>query len=218
MDYDITDIHQLTDKFMAGKTTRKEEDSLYEFFRTHEVPEDLKDVQRLFKYFDDGMPIASTPVRSVKSHQRRTMTYSLLAIAASVVVTVMMVMPHKQHDAATLTATATSAESPSETMPDTVNRTKADTIQVVYPAKNRSGKPHRYNRYHYSPAPMKPLMAQASIDDSIKEEGKRLVEAKLKAIETEQSALFEKFGMIAATQDSIITDMANVGYEDEEVY
>lgn len=68
--YNETYIKELIEKFMAGRTSLEEERLLDDYFRTEEVPEEWADYQKMFAYFDDGMPSdLSQHTRSV-SHKR----------------------------------------------------------------------------------------------------------------------------------------------------
>ena len=52
--YDIQEIAQLIDKFMAGETSIAEEDVLAQYFRTHEVSEEWATYKEMFALFDAG--------------------------------------------------------------------------------------------------------------------------------------------------------------------
>ena len=52
--YDIQEITQLIDKFMAGETSIAEEDVLAQYFRTHEVSEEWAVYKEMFALFDAG--------------------------------------------------------------------------------------------------------------------------------------------------------------------
>ena len=52
--YDIQEIAQLIDKFMAGETSIAEEDVLAQYFRTHEVSEEWAVYKEMFALFDAG--------------------------------------------------------------------------------------------------------------------------------------------------------------------
>lgn len=52
--YDIQEIAQLIDKFMAGITSIAEEDVLAQYFRTHEVSEEWAVYKEMFALFDAG--------------------------------------------------------------------------------------------------------------------------------------------------------------------
>ena len=52
--YDIQEIAQLIDKFMAGITSIAEDDVLAQYFRTHEVSEEWAVYKEMFALFDAG--------------------------------------------------------------------------------------------------------------------------------------------------------------------
>lgn len=52
--YDIQQIAQLIEKFMAGTTSIAEEDMLAQYFRTHEVSEEWAVYKEMFALFDAG--------------------------------------------------------------------------------------------------------------------------------------------------------------------
>lgn len=52
--YDIQEIAQLIEKFMAGTTSIAEEDVLAQYFRTHEVSEEWAVYKEMFALFDAG--------------------------------------------------------------------------------------------------------------------------------------------------------------------
>ena len=52
--YDIQQIAQLIEKFMAGTTSIAEEDVLAQYFRTHEVSEEWAVYKEMFALFDNG--------------------------------------------------------------------------------------------------------------------------------------------------------------------
>ena len=52
--YDIQEITQLIDKFMAGETSIAEEDVLAQYFHTHEVSEEWATYKEMFALFDAG--------------------------------------------------------------------------------------------------------------------------------------------------------------------
>ena len=49
-------IEEYIHRFMEGETTNAEEQAIYRFFRTEEVPEHLKPYTDMFAWYDEGMP------------------------------------------------------------------------------------------------------------------------------------------------------------------
>ena len=56
---EIKHIEELLERFMEGETSLDEERELGDWFRTHEVDDDLKPYQRMFAAFDEGLPYPS---------------------------------------------------------------------------------------------------------------------------------------------------------------
>ena len=70
--YDIQEIAQLIDKFMAGETSIAEEDVLAQYFRTHEVSEEWAVYKEMFALFDAGEVDIDVEATEQKSEERRT--------------------------------------------------------------------------------------------------------------------------------------------------
>ena len=70
--YDIQEIAQLIDKFMAGETSIAEEDVLAQYFRTHEVSEEWATYKEMFALFDAGEVDIDVEATEQKSEERRT--------------------------------------------------------------------------------------------------------------------------------------------------
>ena len=49
-------IEEYIRRFMEGETTNAEEQAIYRFFRTEEVPEHLKPYTEMFTWYEEGMP------------------------------------------------------------------------------------------------------------------------------------------------------------------
>lgn len=63
-----TNIEEYIVHFMEGETTRAEEEAIYRFFRTSEIPEHLKLYAPMFAWYEAGMPeepLAVQPVARV---------------------------------------------------------------------------------------------------------------------------------------------------------
>ena len=70
--YDIQQIAQLIEKFMAGTTSIAEEDVLAQYFRTHEVSEEWAVYKEMFALFDAGEVDIEVEATEQKSEERRT--------------------------------------------------------------------------------------------------------------------------------------------------
>lgn len=49
-------IQDLVEKFLDGRTTNIEERELYDWFRTHDVPEEWEHLKSMFAWYEAGMP------------------------------------------------------------------------------------------------------------------------------------------------------------------
>ena len=56
MEVTKNNIEEYIHRFMEGETTNAEEQAIYRFFRTEEVPEHLKPYMEMFAWYEEGMP------------------------------------------------------------------------------------------------------------------------------------------------------------------
>lgn len=56
MEVTKNNIEEYIHRFMEGETTNAEEQAIYRFFRTEEVPEHLKPYTDMFTWYEEGMP------------------------------------------------------------------------------------------------------------------------------------------------------------------
>ena len=56
MEVTKNNIEEYIRRFMEGETTNAEEQAIYRFFRTEEVPEHLKPYTDMFTWYEEGMP------------------------------------------------------------------------------------------------------------------------------------------------------------------
>lgn len=54
-------IEKYIQRFMEGETTNAEEQAIYRFFHTEEVPEHLKPYTDMFAWYEEGMPEEKLP-------------------------------------------------------------------------------------------------------------------------------------------------------------
>ena len=54
-------IEEYIQRFMEGETTNAEEQAIYRFFHTNEVPEHLKPYTDMFAWYEEGMPEEKIP-------------------------------------------------------------------------------------------------------------------------------------------------------------
>ena len=56
MEVTKNNIEEYIHRFMEGETTNAEEQAIYRFFRTEEVPEHLNPYTEMFTWYEEGMP------------------------------------------------------------------------------------------------------------------------------------------------------------------
>ena len=56
MEVTRNNIEEYIRRFMEGETTNAEEQAIYRFFRTEEVPKHLKPYTEMFAWYEEGMP------------------------------------------------------------------------------------------------------------------------------------------------------------------
>ena len=56
MEVTKNNIEEYIHRFMEGETTNAEEQAIYRFFRTEEVPKHLKPYTEMFAWYEEGMP------------------------------------------------------------------------------------------------------------------------------------------------------------------
>ena len=88
-------IEALVEKFLDGHTTNAEEQQLYDWFATADVPEEWADLKAMFAWYRDGMPEVED-VKSVESKHKPKFSLSLrrtiVAISSAVAVAVIAVV------------------------------------------------------------------------------------------------------------------------------
>ena len=97
------DVERLLARFMAGETSREEEQQLGAFFRQPNVPEKWADYREMFAYFDAGMPQQSeapVPLAAPKKQGRRTrfLSLGLSGAAAAAVGLAFLLSPSSEVD------------------------------------------------------------------------------------------------------------------------
>lgn len=228
------DIHVLIKRFMAGLTTREEEDRLAAYFRQNEVDEELLPYKRLFAWFDEGMPSDSLSSENApaKSPSMETspgrQTYStatprpvrlrkwafVIMAAAAVALLLVMVWPHAEPQSVTNHV----AQSPSPVSEEPVasqDTLVADTASLPKPKKE---KPRRIKPGTFQPMPPKVYLAEA-LPDSISEEAQAQAERAVAEAEREQEeilkAVYEEYRRTQIGIDLYITAMENYEVEEE---
>lgn len=89
------DIEALVEKFLDGRTTNAEEQQLYDWFATADVPEKWADLKAMFAWYRDGM-LEVEDVKSVEPKHKPKFSLSLrrtiVAISSAVAVAVIAVV------------------------------------------------------------------------------------------------------------------------------
>ncbi len=153
MTNDNNHIRALLERFMAGLTSRQEEQQLADWFRHHpQVDDDLEDYRLMFAYFDEGMP------RQAAVKRRKPWVYATLAAAATLALVVALVWPSDPTASAPVAMTTPAAPADTLATPATP-ATKADTL----PMKEETEKTTEpYRRHRFTPAHPKVLLAEAT--------------------------------------------------------
>lgn len=64
-------IEEYIQRFMEGETTNAEEQAIYRFFLTEEVPEHLKPYTDMFAWYEEGMPEENLPTTQARPLWKR---------------------------------------------------------------------------------------------------------------------------------------------------
>lgn len=199
------EIRKLLDRFMAGETSLEEEAKIGEWFGQHShVPEDLKDYQEMFAYFDAGMPLDETTHENGRrnSHGWHRQLFVALAVAASLALVLILVVPHLKNDnKSELTSYVQQdkrskhqveriADTQQELEPEPKIEVRSDTGAV----KQRVIKIKRKKSYHkhqFAPAPPANLLAE-SIIERIPVEAELQTEAQLLEQQEQQEDILNR--------------------------
>lgn len=92
-------IEALVEKFLEGRTSNSEERELYDWFATHDVPEEWSELKEMFAWYAAGMPEAAvveeqSPAPIAPHHLRRSMALRLggWSVAATVAIVLGIVL------------------------------------------------------------------------------------------------------------------------------
>lgn len=88
-------IEALVEKFLDGRTTNAEEQELYAWFATADVPDEWTDLKAMFAWFSGGMPETTSLVESAtqpKSRFSLSLRRGVMAISTAVAVAVVAVL------------------------------------------------------------------------------------------------------------------------------
>ena len=88
-------IEALVEKFLDGRTTNAEEQELYTWFATADVPEEWAEHKEMFAWYRQGMPETTSLVESApkpKSRFSLSLRRGVMAISTAVAVAVVAVL------------------------------------------------------------------------------------------------------------------------------
>lgn len=88
-------IEALVEKFLDGRTTNAEEQELYAWFATADVPDEWTDLKAMFAWYREGMPETTSLVESApkpKSRFSLSLRRGVMAISTAVAVAVVAVL------------------------------------------------------------------------------------------------------------------------------
>lgn len=88
-------IEALVEKFLDGRTTNAEEQELYAWFATADVPDEWTDLKAMFAWYREGMPETTGLVESApkpKSRFSLSLRRGVMAISTAVAVAVVAVL------------------------------------------------------------------------------------------------------------------------------
>ena len=88
-------IDSLVGKFLDGRTTNAEEQELYRWFATADVPEEWVDLKAMFAWYRDGMPEMESRVESASKPSPRfslSLRRGVMAVASAVAVLLVAIM------------------------------------------------------------------------------------------------------------------------------
>lgn len=196
---------------MAGTTTIDDEAKIADWFRSHkQVPSDLADYQLMFRYFDDGMPMAADDGPTGRRSARQKWLIALAA-AAALALCIIMVWP---------SATDTPAVAALSPLPAATDSTKAATAPPTDTTGVRQGgpakRPTRQSRARrYSLPHPKVYLAQAKAD-SAAAEATLLADQHVARMQREQEEMLLQLEIDHLLNACAIADMANQPYSDDE--
>ncbi len=230
------DIQTLIKRFMAGQTSIEEEDLLAEYFRTHDVGEDLQPYKEMFAWFDQGMPLGrgqgdeETSQRGDKSTRGQAnegtrtqdkprishkLRYLFTAAAAAIAMLFVLTWPKTEQP-------QTAESTPTTALPDPVRpETKADTLTAdtaTVSTPKRKKRRRSVRRDMYKPMPPKVYIAEAA-QDTIKTEAEMIAEEKIKDTEKRQEEIlndiYNDYKRIEAGIEIYLTALENYDVEEE---
>lgn len=210
------DIKKLTERFMAGQTSVEEEETLAEYFRSHDVSDEWKAYKEMFAWFDKGMPLdEKKPVRRA-SIRSRIIAFATAAAAIALILTT--VLPRVANNIGNNNFTP-DAQNFCEITALAEDSITNDTAKVAEPVKKTTRKV--LNKHRYSPPHPKVYLAMEA-QDSINKQADLLAEQELNKIFMEQEKMLQEIKLQYEQQNRdieiIMAAMQEEPEEDTEDY
>lgn len=131
-------IANLLDKFMAGSTSRAEEQMLAEYFRSADIPKEWEAYREMFLYFDEGMPdaaVAGKKALRVRRPLRRV--YLWAACVAAGLIILLLMLPYSNETSTEKVILADAAISVDNKVDTSVGKVKPKPARLtVKPVRN----------------------------------------------------------------------------------
>lgn len=213
MQHEEQHVRQLLRRFMSGETTLDEEREIAAWLRkTGDLPDDLRDYQQMFAYFDEGMPLPA-------QHPRRRSVYLRLrwlaaACVAALVGMAVWLWPAAEApvvaDVPVKTVTACPATAADSVRTDVIRR---DSIRQPKPAVRR----RQHRPLHSFPLPPSDYLAEAALD-SLLWQTEMMADRLLAQTEQEQARLMDSLAVAYRQQElwAIVMSLEGAGEIIEE--
>lgn len=180
MNKDIQDIQQLLDRFLEGTSTLDEEKRLADYFRTHEVGEELSAYKEMFAMFDDGQV-------EVKKNKNRVIPLWAWYVVGTVAASIAIVFFLNNQEGIVPSDTPLIAHVDTA-QPKQPQQTQTDTIIIPMQERPTQLKPQDPVR-QYHPRPSRPLLAKQTPSMQSITEHEEITEASL-LVESEDTQLY----------------------------
>lgn len=90
-------IKALVEKFLDGRTTLAEEQALYDYFASDNIPQEWHDLKAMFAWYSEGMPEDKLPRTSKQRKQSHTKWWVAIGgVAAAAIALIITLTPQRQ--------------------------------------------------------------------------------------------------------------------------
>ena len=90
-------IKALVEKFLDGRTTLAEEQALYDYFASDNIPQEWHDLKAMFAWYSEGMPEERLPHTSKQRKQSHTKWWVAIGgVAAAAIALIITFTPQRQ--------------------------------------------------------------------------------------------------------------------------